>query len=105
MQTKAVVTAPEAVEADVLLFVGFEKDNGASPLSQSAAALTGPAAQWFSDIYASGEFTGKPYEFAVLHNPSGVKAKRIALLGGGKSAAFGAPESRRLASFAVRHFR
>jgi len=105
MQTKAVVTAPEAVEVDVLLFVGFEKEGDTSPLSQSAAALIGPAAQWFSDIYTSGEFTGKPYEFAVLHNPSGLKAKRVALLGAGKSAAFGAPESRRLASFAVRHFR
>jgi leucyl aminopeptidase len=106
MVTKVEVTAPESIETGVLVVIGFEKDGDASPLSQSAAALDSAAvAGWCSEAYATGEFSGKPYEYTVLHRPGGVKAKRIALLGGGKASSFKDPELRRLASFAIRHFR
>ena len=100
MITKVQVASPESIEAGVLIVIGLEKSGDASPLSASAAALDGPASGWFSEVYATGELTGKPYEYAVLHRAPGVKAKRMALLGAGKSL-----DARKLAAFAVRHFR
>ena len=99
METKVQVAAPESVEAGVLVVIGFEKNGEASLLSPSAAALD-KGSGWFSDVYAAGEFAGKPFEHVVLHRPVQVKAKRVAMIGAGKSA-----DVRKLASFAVRHFR
>lgn len=99
MVTKVQVASPESVEAGVLIVIGFEK-TGEALLSPSAAALDATTGGWFSEVYATGEFTGKSYEYAVLHRPAGLQAKRVALLGGGKSL-----DVRKLASFAVRHFR
>ncbi|HEY3738598.1 MAG TPA: leucyl aminopeptidase [Bryobacteraceae bacterium] len=106
MNTNVQVAAPESIEAGVLVVIGFEKNGDASPLSGSAAALDGgPAAGWCAELYSTGEISGKAYEYAVLHRPPGMKAKRIALVGGGKAGSFKAPELRRLVSFAIRHFR
>ena len=100
MVTKAQVASPESVEADVLIVIGSEKQGDSSPLSPSAAALDATCGAWFSEVYTTGEFSGKAFEFAVLHRPAGLKAKRIAMLGAGKTL-----DVRKLASFAVRHFR
>ena len=106
MVTKVQVATPESVEAGVLIVIGFEKNGDSQPLSPSAAALDTSSEGWFSEVYATGEFSGKPYEFAVLHRAPKVKAKRVALLGPGKMSDAGKTlDVRKLASFAVRHFR
>ncbi|MBV9770256.1 MAG: leucyl aminopeptidase, partial [Bryobacterales bacterium] len=48
------------------------------------------------DLYGSGEFSGKSLELAILHRPSGLKAKRLVLAGGGKRDRFDAAELRKL---------
>ena len=100
MVTKVQVASAESVETGVLIVISSEKTGDVSPLSPSAAALDSTSAGWFSEVYATGEFSGKPYEFAVLHRAPLVKAKRVALLGAGKTL-----DVRKLAAFAVRHFR
>src|SRR5215813_3436060 len=55
-----------------------------------------------ADVIASGEITGKSLETTLLHKPSGVKTKRLLLLGGGKSKKFSASDLRKLAGVAVR---
>jgi leucyl aminopeptidase len=55
-----------------------------------------------SDVIASGEVTGKSLETTLLHKPSGAKAKRLLLLGGGKSKKFSGSDLRKLAGVAVR---
>jgi leucyl aminopeptidase len=55
-----------------------------------------------SDVISSGEVTGKSLETTLLHKPSGVKAKRLLLLGGGKSKKFSTSDLRKLAGVAVR---
>ena len=55
------------IEADVLVVLGFE---GKRP-RRSTQAVSG----WGFRVYGSGEFSGKPCELAILHRPSGMKAK------------------------------
>jgi leucyl aminopeptidase len=75
-----------------------EKDKPAPALECSDAAVREAA----KDVLASGEVTGKAFETTLLHNPTGLKAKRLLLLGGGKAKAFSAAELRKLAGAAVR---
>ncbi len=55
-----------------------------------------------ADLIASGEATGKMLEIALLHKPQGLKAKRLLLIGGGKSKSFSSYQLRKLAGAAVR---
>ena len=55
-----------------------------------------------AEVIASGEVTGKPLEVTLLHHPEKLKAKRLLLLGGGKSKKFAAADLRKLAGAAVR---
>ncbi len=82
------------LDAEVVIVLGFE---GAAPTS-SAESL----GQWASEIYTSGEFTGKPCESAVLPHPAGLKAKRLVLAGAGKRDKFDANEMRKAVGTAVR---
>ena len=54
------------------------------------------------DVISSGEVTGKSFETTLLHRPTGLKAKRLLLIGGGKAKNFSAAELRKLAGAAVR---
>src|ERR1019366_7370349 len=51
-------------------------------------------------LIGSGEVTGKMLEIALLHNPSGLKAKRLMLIGGGKAKNSSSYELRKLAGAA-----
>jgi leucyl aminopeptidase len=55
-----------------------------------------------SDLLASGELTGKPFETNLLHKPAGLKAKRLLLIGGGAAKKFTSYDLRRVAGTAVR---
>jgi len=55
-----------------------------------------------SDLLASGELTGKPFETNLLHKPAGLKAKRLLLIGAGAAKKFTSYELRRIAGAAVR---
>src|ERR1019366_1040520 len=58
-----------------------------------------------ADLIASGEVTGKMLEIALLHKPSGLKAKRLMLIGGGKAKNFSSYELRKLAGAALRNLK
>ena len=88
------------IQTDVLVAFGFEKED--VPPSDTLRSLNDANGGWVDEIYQSGEFSGKPFEMAVLHRPSGVAARRVALAGAGKRAKFDAAELRRAAAGAIR---
>src|SRR5258707_322127 len=86
----------ESVDADVLVVVAFET---ADP------ALDALTQGWAKELYDSKEFSGKALELAVMPRPEGLKAKRLALIGGGKQEKFGSADVRKIAGTVVRHFK
>ncbi len=83
-------------EADVLILPGFE---------DARPELDRPPATWIQQVYDSGEFTGERYALAVLHQPAGLRARRLALAGCGKRAEFDAAQLRLVTAAAVRSLR
>lgn len=96
MQTKLSQQPLELIEADALVVVAFEKENG-EPVRAPAVA-----GDWIAGLYTTGEFKGKVLETALLYRPSGLKCAKLLAIGGGKISAFGSAELRKLAGAAVR---
>jgi leucyl aminopeptidase len=94
----------EKVECDVLVVIAFERAD-AEALTGLPLTLNELTGGWVEDVYKSGEFAGKLFDVSVLHRPSGLKAKRIAVVGAGKSQAFSETIARKAAAFAVRNFK
>jgi leucyl aminopeptidase len=90
----------QEVETEALVLVGLEKE--APRDSAAVKAADAAVAGWVEEVCATGEFTGKLGELAVLHRPSGFAARRLALAGGGKRGRFDAAQLRRVAGAAVR---
>lgn len=90
MDIKLDVKAVPEIETDTLSVIAFEgkRDDHLAALSQ---------------LYESGELTGKPLELTLLHQPAGLKARRLLLAGGGKTEKFSSAELRKLAGAALRH--
>jgi len=83
----------ESVECDALVAFTFED----KPNDRFKDSL--------SDIYSSGEVTGKMYEMTLVHRPAGFKAKRVLLAGAGPAEKFTSAELRRASGAAVRHLK
>jgi leucyl aminopeptidase len=88
MQTTVERSPLEKVEAEALIV----------PLMEDAKESRFGA----PELSESGEVTGKPLDFTLLHKPVGVAAKRVLLAGGGKANKFDAAEMRKLIAAAVR---
>jgi len=111
MNTNLSSSAPSQLETECLVVVTLdrseldrsEKDHGEKDKPvvevECADAAVRAAAK---DVIASGEVTAKAFETTLLHRPSGLKAKRLLLVGGGKAKNFSAAELRKLAGAAVR---
>ncbi len=97
-------TAPAAqVECEALIVAGFDKEDPGAPLSTDALkVVNGLTNGWIEELYTSGEFSGKPFDAAVLYRPENVKAKRVMVIGGGK---LEKADIRRIAGGAVRKLR
>src|SRR4051794_19073647 len=80
----------EALDNDAVVFVSFE---GRRDERFRDAA---------TELYDSGEISGKILETTLLYRVSGFKAKRILLIGGGKPEHFDSPEMRKVAGAATR---
>ena len=91
METKLIYQALNEVEADAVAVVLFEDGEG---LPQ--------AKTWLDEMRTSGEFTGKSGEMATLHQPQGLKAKRLIAVGGGKKDKFDAAVLRKAVGTVVR---
>lgn len=99
MQISIETSAIDKLSADALAVICFE-----APEKGEAAADPEIAAQdgWLAEMRATKEFSGKPYEIAILHRPQDLAAKRLVLIGGGKRERFSTVEARRLAGTLVR---
>ncbi len=64
----------DQIETDALALAVFEGDDRPALVPQN----------WWDQLRQSEEFTGKSCELAVLPHPSGMKARRLVLTGGGK---------------------
>src|SRR5581483_6361437 len=84
----------EAIDAEALAIVSFEE----SPSQQLPAA----AGELVKETYDSGEFSGKACESALLHRPTGVAARRVLVVGGGKPDKFTPADMRKAAAYAAR---
>ena len=93
MITKLDLQPVETIECDALMVVAFE---GQKP--ERFGDVT-------AELYESKEFSGKPLEFALLHRPAGVKARRLLLVGGGKPEKFNSAALRKTAGAAFRHLK
>ena len=93
MTTKLDLQPIETVECDALIVVAFE--------GQKSERFGEVAAE----LYESKEFSGKPFEFALLHRPAGLKARRLLLAGAGKADKFNSAALRKTAGAAVRHLK
>jgi leucyl aminopeptidase len=101
MKTNLVSSSPPEVETECLVAVVLdrgEKDKTDAYVATSDKAVQDAAA----DAISSGEVKGKSFEVTLLHRPAKLKAKRLLLLGGGKTSKFASSELRRLAGAAVR---
>ena len=94
MKTSIQYQGFKTVAADAVVFAAGE---GVAP-SIDNAAIT----QWAAELYASGEFTGKAFETAVLHQPAGLTAKRAVLVGIGKIEKLDAAIARKVGGAVVR---
>jgi leucyl aminopeptidase len=94
MESKLLYQSFDGVKADAFAVVLYE-DEAAPPELKSAFA-------WLEELRTSGEFAGKASELAVLHQPQGLAAKRLAVVGGGKRAAFDSAALRKAAGSTVR---
>src|SRR5579872_4319617 len=91
METKLLHQPLNEVDADAVAVVVFEEGDGI------------PAAKsWLDEMRTSGEFSGKSGEMATLHQPQGLKAKRLIAVGGGKKDKFNAAVLRKAVGTVVR---
>jgi leucyl aminopeptidase len=105
MNTTVSLSTPAQVETESLVAVVLDHctstEKNKKPelkVASSDAALQSAAA----DLLGSGELTGKPFETNLLHNPTGLKAKRLLLVSSGTAKSFSAYDLRRIAGAAVR---
>jgi leucyl aminopeptidase len=83
----------ESVECDALVALAFEDQTD------------GRFKDLLSDVYSSGEITGKIFEMTLVHNPGGFKARRLLLAGAGKKEKFTSAELRQVSGAALRHLK
>jgi leucyl aminopeptidase len=105
MNTTISLSAPAQVETESLVAVVLDHststEKNKKPELKVASSDSGLASS-ASDLLASGELIGKPFETNLLHKPAGLKAKRLLLISGGSAKSFSAYDLRRLAGAAVR---
>jgi len=94
VETTLVSQSLDRVEADAVVVLLFEEETAPAELKRFSP--------WLDELRTSGEFTGKTGELAVQHQPQGLKAKRLAVAGGGKKDKFDPAVLRRAVGTAVR---
>ena len=88
METKITFAPFESIEADAIVLIAFEQTSQSHP--------------WIAELVSSGEFTGKFLDLVILHHPTGIDAKRLVAVGGGKADRFTPSEMRQVAGTIVR---
>ena len=99
---KTILSLSSSAEIETECLAAVVLDRGEKDKTEAFVSADKNVQQAAAEVIASGEVTGKSLETTLLHKPSGVKAKRLLLLGGGKSKKFGVSDLRKLAGVAVR---
>ena len=106
MKTTLSLSPAAQLETECLAVVVLdrsENDKGEKGKSEPFVSTTEKGIQQAaSDLLSSGDLAGKNFEISWLHKPAGLKAKRLLLIGGGKSKKFTSSDLRKLAGGAVR---
>ena len=103
MQIRLEVAPLEQVEADALVVPIFDKESPGGGLpSESAQVANDLAGGWIEELYRSGEFSGKEFETAMLYRPPGIRARRLLVVGAGKSDRFTPAGLRKVTGAALR---
>ncbi len=102
MEIKAILGNIYEIECDALVVGMFE---GEKPEEGLLADLDKRSGGVIASLVETGEFTGKSSESAYIHNPGGMKARRLLLLGAGKQEEFTADGVRKMAGTAARTLR
>ncbi len=87
------------IASDALVTYVFEKDEKVEGVLAEVDAATGGHIR---ELAASGELTGKLLEMTLLHNPPGLTAKRLLLVGLGKPEKYTSREILRASGAALR---
>jgi leucyl aminopeptidase len=101
MDIRLITANPAELETECLVVFALDQGNNSKPdprLAGKDPAIEKAAA----GLLASGEITGKAFETALLHNPPGLKAKRLLVAGCGKAKTFSHTELRKAAGTALR---
>ena len=110
MKTTIALSTPAELETEALVAMVMDHTEAQSAKSENKGTkpqlkvATGDATvqSAVSDLLTSGELTGKAFETNLLHKPTGLKAKRLLLIGGGSAKKFASYDLRRIAGAAVR---
>jgi leucyl aminopeptidase len=95
-------TAPAKIQSPALVTYVFEKEGRIEGALSDLDAATGGRLKRLAD---SGELTGKTLEMTLLHDPPGLAAARLLLVGAGKQEKFDGIVLRRIAGAALRTLR
>src|SRR5437764_11076873 len=101
MKTILSLSLPAQIETECLVAVVIDRGEK-EKTDVFVSASDKVVLQAASAIVSSGDITAKNFETTWLHAPSGLKAKRLLLVGGGKSKSFSITDLRKLAGAAVR---
>jgi leucyl aminopeptidase len=91
-----------SMETEALVTYVFERSD---PVEGRVAELDQAAGGAIQRLAQGGELTGKTLEMTLLHNPAGLKAQRLLLVGAGKREAFDGAQLRRVAGAALRYLK
>lgn len=104
LDAKLVLDSPAAIDTPAL--ATWVCSSGAKPpspqLDDALAELDRLTGGLLEQLADAGELTGKAGESVLLHNPAGLKARRLLLLGAGKAEKFSGADVRKMAGWAAR---
>jgi leucyl aminopeptidase len=90
------------IDTEALISYVFEETD---PVQGRIAELDQKTGGAIRRLAQSGELTGKSLEMTLLHNPAGLKAQRLLLVGAGKRDSYTTAQLRKLAGAALRYLK
>jgi len=104
MNTKILSVPSSDVSTELLAVFAVDAapKGAAKPEIRLLAGDDAPAQAAAQSVLAGGEFKAEPCETLLIHNPAGLKAKRLVIVGLGKAAKLTPHEVRKAAGVAVR---
>jgi leucyl aminopeptidase len=102
MQIQLETQPYSSIQADALVTYIFDKDDKVEGV---VADLNQAMDDRLATLAATGEITGKPLSLTFIHFPQGLEAKRLLIVGVGKSDKFAVTDLRKIAGTALRYLK